>query len=111
MYKLHALKAPEIVKQVTARLPIMGQNERFEFLSYTHITNELDDAHHMSLKPYYPKVNTRRRAATLAMMRDEEGFNMRDENAMDLESGEEMFERRMDIQRQENNERLYGSMY
>jgi len=65
MYKLNQLQAPEIVKQVTARLPPMGHNERVDFLGYTYITNELEDSHHISLKPYYPKVSKKRANATM----------------------------------------------
>ena len=56
MFKLNQLQAPSIVKSVTARLPTMGVNESVTFMSYTRVTNELDDLHHVSLKPYYPKA-------------------------------------------------------
>ena len=68
----------------------MGRNETLDFLSYTYLTNDKDDAHHISLKPYYPKVTTKRQNATLVNARDDEGFNAREENAFDLESGEEI---------------------
>lgn len=88
----------------------MSRHECVNFHSYTHVTNELDDAHHMALKPYYPKIDRRRRGNTLAMLRDEEGLNMRDENAFDLEESEgENFGRQ--IEQKQQNEKMYGSMF
>jgi len=56
MFKLHKIQAPSVVKQVTARLPEMGKSECVEFRNYIKVTNELDDMHHIALKPFYPKA-------------------------------------------------------
>ena len=46
---------------MTARIPVMGHHESVNFMSYTRVTNELDDTHHISLKPYYPKIKKSKR--------------------------------------------------
>ena len=34
----------------------MQRNECIDFMNYQRIIPELDDLHHVALKPYYPKV-------------------------------------------------------
>ena len=58
MFKLNQLKAPEIVKSVTARLPVMGEHEMIEFdtyQGYNRLTNKHEDAQFLGLEPYFPK--------------------------------------------------------
>ena len=101
MFKLHQLQAPEIVKQVEARIPVMQRNECIDFQSYQRIVPELDDLHHVALKPYYPKVKNQ---ITKKTMRGTLGgrTSLDEREDFDLETeGGDMFARQQETHKQQ----------
>ena len=106
MFKLHQLQAPSIVKAVNARLfEPMRYSEQMTFISYTRTVNELDDTHHASLKPYYPKAKVSKAKRKIV---DEQVYN----NDSDLESdGADQFARQADMFQRNELQQNYGRMY
>lgn len=98
MFKLHALQAPEIVKQVTARIPVMQSHECMEFVNYTRLTKQEDDHHHEQLKGYYPEKNQKKQKLTMLTDGDENynGYNSK----RFTKTEESEFERRQEAERQ-----------
>ena len=88
MFKLHKLQAPAIVKQMTARIPVMSGHECVEFRQYNKLTSAELDLHHAELRKYYPttKKDDRRKNG-------DDGYDTNrdrdDANAMDLEQDDQ----------------------
>ena len=61
----------------------MGEHESVTFMNYTSYVNELDDTHHTSLKPFYPKAKTSKTKRKIA----DENYN----HTSDLESDGDQF--------------------
>ena len=67
----------------------MGEHETVTFMNYTRSVNELDDTHHTSLKPFYPKAK-----ATKAKRKiEDENYN----ETSDLESDADKFSRQQEM--------------
>ena len=68
----------------------MGSHERINFVHYTHVTHKDEDAHHVALYPYYPKLTAQQKRKTVFAgnnLPDLEALNDR-QNAFDLEDSQ-----------------------
>jgi len=85
MFKLHQLQAPSIVKQVTARLPVMSRSECVEFKGSVRNVEKHLDQHYMAIMEFFPQVDAKKLRTSLRAgdvndhIRDEEnGFDLVD---------------------------------